>query len=102
MFARFGAQDDEVEVNCDALLSAGLEVRGRAWGRPSDAIGLGYSYPDSGSGNIKRAHVLAGYARFRLGDYSELSLAIQRVHEDIRTGQDRDGAVYGVRFNAYF
>jgi len=104
VFARFGWQDDDAQIDYDQLYSIGLNVNGKAWGREGDEIGLGYAYLNGEDRSDRDyTHALEGYIKFKVTDYADLSLDIQYVDEELKHGlEDNDGMVYGIRYTASF
>lgn len=102
-FARIGWQDDEVSVDHDALYSGGLNISGKLWGRENDAAGIGYAYLNGADkGEIDSTNAIEAYAKFRMTSFSDVTLDIQYIKDDMKDGKDRDGVIYGIRMNAYF
>jgi porin len=103
IFARAGWQDDNVVLDHDAAYSGGLNINGKLWGRKDDEIGIGYAYltgPDEAE--IDNTNAIEAYAKFKVSDFSDITLDIQYIDDNMRRGEDGDGFVYGIRANAYF
>jgi porin len=44
LFARLGWQDDDTQIDRNAVYPGGLNINGKLWGRENDELGLGYAY----------------------------------------------------------
>lgn len=103
LFARVAWQDDAAVVDHDQLYSAGVQLNGALWGRDEDAAGLGYAYlAGADSGDIDQTQALEGYVRFQISEYSDASLSLQYLQDELDEGEDQEGWIYGMRVNAYF
>ncbi|MEW6215088.1 MAG: carbohydrate porin [Nitrospirota bacterium] len=103
VFARLGWQDDDVQIDHDAVYSGGLNINGKLWGRENDEIGLGYAYLNGADkGDIDNTNAIEAYAKFKISDFSDITFDVQYVNDEIKHNEDRDGVIYGVRLNAYF
>ena len=103
IFARFGWQDDDAQIERDQLYSIGLNLNGKAWGREEDELGLGYAYLEGAdNAEIDNTHAVEGYVKFKVTDYSDLSLDIQYVKDNYKHGDDNNGMVYGARYAISF
>ena len=103
IFARFGWQDDDARIDHDQLYSIGLSLNGKAWGREEDELGLGYAYLEGADkADIDNTHGVEGYVKFKVTNYSDLSLDVQYVKDNYKHGVDNDGMVYGARYAISF
>jgi len=94
---RFGWQTDEAAVNYNAIYSGGIDIKGTAWGRGHDNIGLGFAYLNGGSLNIDKSQVTEAYYRWQLGEFLGLTADIQYQNYDYKVGQDPNGWTYNLR-----
>ncbi len=103
-FARLGWQDDKAAaVVHDAVYSGGLNINGKLWGRENDEIGVGYAYLNGADkAEIDNTNAIEAYAKFKISDFSDITVDVQYIKDDMKLGQDNDGVIYGVRLNAYF
>ena len=103
LFARIGWQDDDAAVDHDAVYSGGVNVSGKLWGREDDAAGIGYAYLNGADdGEIDSTNAIEAYAKFKMTAFSDVTLDIQYIDDDMKENDDRDGVIYGIRMNAYF
>jgi porin len=103
IFARVSWQDDSAAVDHDALYSAGVNINGRLWGRENDEIGAGYAYLDGAcKGDIDNTSVFETYAKFQITRFSDVTVDLQYIAENMQQVEDIDGFIYGVRLNTYF
>lgn len=99
----FGSEDALIEYK--SLYSGGVDISGRWWGREQDNIGIGYAYLDGAeqtTESLKTSQVAEGYMRFGLNDYLALTLDLQYLKDDVKTGEDVDGWIAGLRMTAEF
>jgi len=96
-WARVGWQTDEAAVDHNAIYSGGVDIKGSAWGRADDNIGMGLAYLNGGSLNIDKSMVVEAYYRWQLGEAFGLTADIQYQQDDYKVGQGPDGWIYGLR-----
>jgi len=101
-WTRFGFQDDKAAVNYAGVYSGGIDISGRFWGRQDDNIGIGYAYLDGGNLDIDKTQVAEAYVRFLLHKYFALTLDIQYMRDELKSGDGPKGFIYGVRMAAHF
>jgi hypothetical protein len=101
-FLRFGWQTDDAAVDYSAIYSGGLDIKGAAWGRPADNIGLGYAYINGGSLDIDKSQVAEAYYRWQLGEIFGLTADVQYMQDDYKTGTGPRGWIFGLRATAEF
>jgi len=99
---RFGWQDDDALINYDTLLSGGLNITGKWYGREDDNIGIGYAYLN-GKNDFDYTQVAEVYWRFVLKDYFSVTADLQYTKDKYDTDQDDIvGIIGGVRMTAEF
>ncbi|RME95049.1 MAG: porin, partial [Alphaproteobacteria bacterium] len=101
-FLRLGWQDDDAAVTHAALYSGGLTLKGGAWGRPGDGIGIGYAQLDGGNSGVSRSHVGEVYYRAAFGEHWALTGDVQFVKDDRAGGAGRKGRIYSLRATKEF
>jgi len=99
---RVGWQTDAAAVDYDALYSGGISLKGTAWGRADDNVGLGLAYLAGGSLDIDASQVFETYYRWQLGDLFGLTADIQYQNDDYLSGPGPNGWTYGLRATAEF
>ena len=102
-FLRFAWQDEDALVDYRALYSGGLNVKGAAWGREADNVGIGYAYLPGGNAGLDHTLVFETYYRFGVTDEVAITADVQWMKDDYRAGtddDDRDGWILGLRFSA--
>jgi hypothetical protein len=97
VFLRIGWQSDRAAVDYDAFYSGGLNVRGGAWGRENDHIGLGYGYLSGGNQALRASHVAEVYYRLVAFEYFSVSADAQYMFDDLRAGGGPRGFILGLR-----
>lgn len=107
VFVRAGrANADVVQFDHDFLLSGGLSIGGRAWGRAADEAGIAYAYlwgAGDQSGDVDYTQAVEAYARFGFGRYSNLSVDLQWVRDRLQQSSESPRvAVAGLRLNLTF
>jgi porin len=94
---RLGWQDDSAVVTYDSICSGGINIRGAAWGRPNDEIGVGYGYLAGGNQDVSSTHVAEVYYRVAINEYFALSADVQYMRDDLRRADGPSGFVLGLR-----
>ncbi len=103
VFVRTSWQDDEAVIRHDEIYSGGVNINGKLWGRQDDEIGIGYAYLDGAcSSDLDNTTAFETYAKFKMTSFSDVTLDIQYIKDDMKDSKDRDGVIYGIRMNAYF
>ncbi|MDQ7786377.1 MAG: carbohydrate porin [Thermodesulfovibrionales bacterium] len=103
IFLRASWQDDEAVIDHDKVYSGGMNINGKLWGRENDEIGVAYGFLDGACGSdIDRTVAAEAYVRVQVSQFSDLTLDLQYIDDDLKMDADRDGFIYGVRANAYF
>jgi porin len=96
-FLRIGFQDEDAAVTYRALYTGGIDIKGAAWGRESDNIGIGLGYLDGGNGEVQRTDVFEAYYRFAVNDHLALTADVQYMEDKYRGGDAVEGWVLGAR-----
>ena len=124
-FLRMGWQSDDALIDYQSEYSGGFNIKGSAWGRENDNIGIGFAYlqgPDwspqidadivepsdpSVDGIVEdsaeaaqvlaRTNVFETYYRFAVNDYLSVTADIQYMQDKYRQGDDVDGWIFGLR-----
>jgi porin len=103
VFARLGWQDDAAVIDHEAAYSGGININGKLWGRENDEIGIGYAYlTGADQADIDSTNAIEAYSKFKISDFSDITLDVQYVNDNMKQNEDRNGFIYGVRANAYF
>lgn len=103
VFARAGWQNDAAVIDHETVYSGGVNINGKLWGRENDEIGIGYAYlKGADNSNIDSTNAFETYAKFKISQFSDISLDVQYINDNLRHDEDRKGFIYGVRVNAYF
>lgn len=103
IFARLGWQDDSAIIDHDQIYSGGINLNGDLWGRKDDVFGVGYSYLNGAdNGEIDKTDAFEAYAKFKVSDFSDVTVDFQYISDNMRRDQNQDGLIYGMRVNAYF
>jgi hypothetical protein len=99
---RVGWQDDGAIIDYDYLLSGGLDITGKWYGREEDNIGIGFAYLN-GKNEFDYTQVAEIYWRFVLNDYVATTVDFQYMKDKFDTNKDdRDGIIAGVRLTTEF
>ncbi len=69
---------DNAVVDFNRLVSGGVNISGRAWGRAQDNAGIGYAYVEGPPGSeLQQANVAEAYVRFQLTRLVDVTLDLQ-------------------------
>ena len=130
-FLRLGWARDTPGVEYVGRYTGGLNLKGRAWGREDDNIGLALGYlegpgwdPDLATGdqpagqatlgalglaassspglNLENTQVFEAYYRFVINDDLALSADVQYMRDHYLEGEDVEGWIFGLRGVASF
>ncbi len=101
-WTRFGWQTDDAAINYGAIYSGGIDIKGSAWGRNDDNIGVGYAYLNGGNLNIDTSQVAEAYYRWQLGEVFGLTADVRYMNDDFKIGRGPSGWIYGLRATAEF
>ncbi|NNJ96422.1 MAG: porin [Gammaproteobacteria bacterium] len=99
---RFGWQTEDAAVDYHAVFTGGIDIKGAAWQRHGDNIGVGYAYLIGGNLAIERSNVAEAYYRWQLGEVLGLTADIQYQSDDYKVGQGPSGWTYSLRAVAGF
>jgi hypothetical protein len=103
VFVRTSWQDDEAVIDHDNIYSGGININGNLWGRENDEIGIGYAYLNGAcASDIDHSVAFETYAKFMVSTFSDVTLDVQYIDDEMKNNDDRDGFIYGIRMNAYF
>jgi porin len=101
-WVRFGWQTEEAAVDYQAVFTGGVDIKGAAWLRHGDNIGLGYAYLTGGNLDIEKTNVAEAYYRWQLGEVFGLTADIQYQNDDYKVGQGPSGWIYSLRATVEF
>jgi len=101
-WVRFGWQSEEAAINYHGIFSGGIDIKGTAWGRHGDNIGIGYAYLTGGNLGIDKTNVAEAYYRWQLGRTIGLTADIQFQHDSYKLGEGPRGWIASVRAVAGF
>ena len=99
---RVGRQDDKAAINYGNVLSGGINISGKLWGREDDNFGIGYAYLDDGNTDLDSSQVAEAYVRFALDQYVALTLDVQYMQDKYYDADDPNGFIYGLRLACEF
>ncbi len=103
IFARLDWQSDSAIIEHEAGYSGGVNINGKLWGRENDEIGIGYGYlTGADEADIVNTNAIEAYTKFKISDFSDVTLDVQYVNDNMKQEEDQDGFIYGIRLNAYF
>jgi hypothetical protein len=99
---RIGWEDDKALIDYDALLSGGLNITGRWYGRKDDNIGIGYAYL-KGQNDFDYTQVAEIYWRVVFNDYFAATADLQYMKDKYNNSDDDiSGIIGGIRLTAEF
>ena len=98
-WSRFGWQDDDSLVSYNYLLSGGLNITGKWYGREDDNIGIGYAYLNGADdSDLDYTQVAEVYWRFVLNDYFAVTADFQYMEDKLGSDDDDvDGLIFNIR-----
>jgi Carbohydrate-selective porin, OprB family len=101
-WVRFGWQKDDAAVEYKTKYSGGIDIKGSAWGRGDDNIGLGVAYIKGGSLDIDGTVLAEAYYRWHMNEVFALTADVQYQNDDYRTGPGPSGWTFSLRAVAEF
>jgi len=101
-WARIGWQTNDAAVDYNAIYSWGIDIKGSAWGRNDDNVGLGLAYLGGGSLAIDRSRVAEFYYRWQAIRAFALTVSFEYQNDDLKIGAGPHGWTYGLRAVAEF
>lgn len=101
-FIRFGWQTKDAAVDYGYIYSGGIDIRGAAWGREADGIGIGYGHLAGGNTTLVRSDVAETYYRFQITPEFSLTADVQYMVDRRTDGLDPSGLIFGMRMAAQF
>jgi porin len=97
VFLRLGWQAEDAAVDFTAVYSGGIDLKGAAWGREGDNIGIGYAYLEGGNLEHAQSQAVEAYYRLAVNDYLALTADVQYLSDAYADADDVDGWVLGMR-----
>lgn len=101
-FLRIDLQADKAIVDYEYNYTGGFDIRGTAWGRTRDNVGLGFGYFFGGNQDISSTRVAEAYYRFVLDDRFAITADLQYMRDEMRKGKSPRGFILGLRADASF
>ncbi len=102
-FTRLGWRQDEVPVDYSAIYSGGIDIRGTAWGRILDNIGLGLAYLDGGNKSISNSRIAETYYRMVIyPPHLAFTADFQYIRDEYVQAPAVQGTVFGLRATVNF
>lgn len=99
VFMRMGWQDESPMINYRSIYSGGVDIKGGAWGRHADNIGLGYAYLDGGNQALQRTQVAEAYYRFVFNSAFSMTADAQYMQDILRQDSNGEGGPEGFLFS---
>jgi porin len=102
-FTRLGWRQDDVPVDFGAIYSGGIDIRGAAWGRILDNVGIGLAYLDGGNKNISSSRIAETYYRVVIRPpHLALTADFQYMRDEYIQTEAVQGAVFSLRVTVNF
>lgn len=97
IFLRLGWQAEDAAVDDQAAYSGGLDLRGAAWGREDDNIGLGFAHLAGGNAGVDGTDVFEAYYRLGLDAHLALTADLQYERDGYEAAPAAAGWIFGLR-----
>ena len=101
-FTRFGWRLDDEIINYRALYSGGIDIKGKAWNRILDNIGIGLVYLEGGNNRIEYTKIAEAYYRMVINPHIALTGDIQYTRDEYAQIQGAEGYIVSLRATANF
>ena len=89
-------------MDYDSYYAAGIDIRGRLWGRERDNIGLGLAHLNGGNLDLKQTRVAELYYRFVSHKQLALTADLQYMKDVKTSAKDAEGFIFGLRADLGF
>jgi porin len=101
-FTRLGWRLDDESVDYSAIYSGGIDIRGAAWSRILDNIGLGLAYLDGGNSRLVNSRIAEAYYRMVINYYLAFTADIQYMRDKYYQSAGVEGMIYSLRASVNF
>jgi porin len=101
-FLRAAWQIDEALVSFTGFLSGGVEIKGKAWRRDDDRVGLGVAFLNGGNSGVGKTQALEIYYRAVLSNWLSLTGDAQYMNDAFSDEASVGGWILGLRAAAIF
>ena len=101
-FTRMGWRLDDELINYRAVYTGGIDIRGSAWGRKLDNIGIALGYMYGGNRKIIKTRLAEVYYRMVITPKLALTGDIQYMDDHYRTTPNAEGMIYSLRGTVNF
>jgi hypothetical protein len=102
VFLRVGSQAQDASVPYRTICTGGLNLKGSAWGREPDNIGIGIGHLDGGNTGLTGTDVTEVYYRFVVNDRLALTADAQYMRDRYSQSPAVEGWVLGARATIEF
>ena len=96
-FIRVGWRIDDRPINYSAIYSAGIDIRGAAWQRLLDNVGIGLAYLDGANNRIANTRIFETYYRLVINQHLAITADIQYNRDELVRAPTAQGVVYSLR-----
>ena len=101
-FIRVGWRIDNRPINYRAIYSGGIHIRGAAWERVPDNVGIGLAYLDGANNRIASTRIFETYYRLVINQHLAISADIQYNRDEFVRAPTAEGMVYSARTTINF
>ena len=101
-FTRFGWRLDDATIDYRSLYSGGIDIKGAAWERTLDNIGIGIVYLDGADNRISYTKIAETYYRMVFNPYLALTGDIQYTRDEYTQAQRTEGIILSLRATVNF
>ncbi len=102
-FTRMGWRQDSDSVDYGAIYSGGIDIRGNAWGRILDNVGIGLVYLYGNNLNISSSRIAETYYRMVIKPpHLALTADFQYIRDDYIQTTTVEGTVFSLRATVNF
>jgi hypothetical protein len=101
-FTRLGWRQDNEPVDYNAIYSGGIDIRGTAWGRILDNIGIGLVYLDGGNKSLSKSRISEIYYRMVINPYLAFTADVQYIRDEYIQTTAVEGTVFSLRASVNF
>jgi porin len=101
-FMRMGWRLDDELINYRSIYSGGVDIRGAAWDRILDNIGLGVAYLEGGNTRINNSRIAEAYYRMVVNPYLAFTADVQYMRDEYYQITGAEGIIFSLRASVNF
>lgn len=102
VFTRIGWRLESKRINYRAIYSGGIDIKGAAWGRTLDNIGVGLACLEGGDNRINNTKIAEAYYRTVINPHLSITGDLQYLRDEFVQIEGAEGFIYSLRATVVF